>query len=192
MQCISFCAALTAHVIFQSPIQPPKFNQSNLPDSTTWLDTTSVARRLARPGIYRSLFPIALFSFLRHVSASLSVMPKLISVNSSPCPVRSLLHASPPPSKPSIPRANRRQIFVSSPVRPLAQPRHEVLGEPWFNQTWPSLPTRFSQSDPRASLEGLDGKPKNDHKPPDERIIKLGKSMSSVLQSMGFSSDGHD
>lgn len=106
-------------------------------------------------------------------------MPKLVSVNSSPWPVRSLLHAS-RPSKPSIRRANRRQIFVSSPVRPLAQPRHEILGDPCFNQLLPLLPTRFSQSHPRASLEGLDGKPKNDHKPPDERIIKLGKTLRTL------------
>lgn len=191
MQCISFVQlSLTAHVIFHLQINRQNSINQTFQIPPHGLTPPPSLRRLARPGIYRSLFPIALFSSLRHVSASLSVMPKLVSVNSSPCPVRSLIHAS-PPSRLSIPRANRRQIFVSSPVRPLAQPRHEILGDPWFNQTLPLLPTRFSQSDPRASLKGIDGTPKKDHKPPDERIIKLGKSMSSVLQAMGFSSGGH-
>lgn len=135
------------------------------------------------------IFWIFLVSFTRAILTitSLPVMPKLVSVHSSPCSVRCLLHA-PSSSTSSLPKSSipqvrtRRRAFVSSPVRPLAQPRHGVLGDPhpWFFQGPPtSFPTRFSQTGPLASLDGLDGYPRNNrgYKPPDERILKLGQSM---------------
>lgn len=100
-------------------------------------------------------------------------MAKLV-VHPSPCSsVQYLpLHAS-LPSKVLIARASNRQTFASASLRPLAQPRHGILGDE-FCLT--ASPARFSQTDRRASVDGLNGNLNKDHKPPDERILKLGKS----------------
>ncbi|OJJ35701.1 hypothetical protein ASPWEDRAFT_40933 [Aspergillus wentii DTO 134E9] len=104
-------------------------------------------------------------------------MPKLAVVHSPPCAIRTLLHTSPSPKCP-IPRASHRQSFVSSPRRPLAQPRYEVLGDTWLPLATPT--TFFSPTGSHASLNGLNGNPNNDHKPPDERILKLGKTLRTL------------
>lgn len=105
-------------------------------------------------------------------------MPKPVPIHSSPCSLRRPLHAS-SSFKPSISRFNTRHTFVSSHARLLAQPRNGVLGDPWLVQASSSF---FSQADPRPLplLEGLNGNSNNDHKPPDERIIKLGKTLRTL------------
>ncbi|KAH1493567.1 hypothetical protein KXX57_006889 [Aspergillus fumigatus] len=100
-------------------------------------------------------------------------MPKLLSAP-SPQPIRCLLQA---PRK-SVSLSSLRQYFVSSPVRPLAQPRHGILHDPWPT---PTSPTLFSQTHLESSIDGLNGGPQNDHKPPDERILKLGKMKGRTL-----------
>jgi hypothetical protein len=97
------------------------------------------------------------------------VMPKLLSTPSPPQPIRCLLQSP----RRSISLSSPRQHFVSSPVRPLAQPRHGILSDFWPT---PVSPTLFSQTHHESSIDGLNGGPQNDHKPPDERILKLGKS----------------
>ncbi|RJE22507.1 hypothetical protein PHISCL_05150 [Aspergillus sclerotialis] len=101
-------------------------------------------------------------------------MPKLFPSHSSPSSIRCLLHAS-PPAIPPVPRAAYCQTFVSSPLRPLAQPRHGILDDPF---TLPS-PTFFSRSSSRG-LDGIGGSPNNDYKPPDERVLKLGKTLRTL------------
>lgn len=76
-----------------------------------------------------------------------------------------------------------RRGFNISRRRPLAHPRHGILNEPWLPR--PSLgplpTTYFSPTQPHRVIEGLDGDPRNDrHKPPDERVLKLGKSKSGL------------
>ena len=67
-----------------------------------------------------------------------------------------------------------RQIL---PARGLAQVRPEPLSELWFT---PSSPVRSPADDlPGGSPQGGNGK---DHKPPDERTLKLGKSVQSLTQ----------
>ncbi|EAW08006.1 uncharacterized protein ACLA_027280 [Aspergillus clavatus NRRL 1] len=99
-------------------------------------------------------------------------MPKLPSTPPSQS-VRCLLQAP----RPSIPHSSPRQHFVCAPIRPLAQPRQGILNDPWPT---PAPPTLFSQTDHKASIDGLNGEPKNDHKPPDERILKLGKTLRTL------------
>ncbi|KAF7595163.1 hypothetical protein BBP40_007130 [Aspergillus hancockii] len=78
-----------------------------------------------------------------------------------------------------------RQYFVSSPVCRLAHPRHGILNEP---RPTPVSPTLFSQTGFRQSIsDELNGNPNNDHKPPDERILKLGRTLrilSPLLPSL--------
>ncbi|RHZ55645.1 uncharacterized protein CDV56_102480 [Aspergillus thermomutatus] len=100
-------------------------------------------------------------------------MPKLLSAPSPPQPIRCLLQA---PRK-SVSRSSPRQHFVSSPVRSLAQPRHGILND---SRLTPVSPTLFSQTDHESSIDGLNGGPQNDHKPPDERILKLGKTLRTL------------
>ncbi|KAF7128335.1 hypothetical protein CNMCM5793_003065 [Aspergillus hiratsukae] len=99
-------------------------------------------------------------------------MPKLLSAP-SPQPIRCLLQAP----RQSVSRSSPRQHFVSSPVRPLAQPRHVILSDSWAT---PISPTLFSQTHHESSIDGLNGGPQNDHKPPDERILKLGKTLRTL------------
>lgn len=100
-------------------------------------------------------------------------MAKLVSVYPSPCSVRCLPSHASLPSKALIGRASNRQTFASASLQPLAQSRHGILDhEFWLAAS----PARFSQTDSRASVDGLNGNLNKDHKPPDERILKLGKS----------------
>ncbi|GIC93799.1 uncharacterized protein Aud_010287 [Aspergillus udagawae] len=99
-------------------------------------------------------------------------MPKLLSAP-SPQPIRCLLQSP----RRSISLSSPCQHFVSSPVRPLAQPRHGILNEFWPT---PVSPTLFSQTHHESSIDGLNGGPQNDHKPPDERILKLGKTLRTL------------
>lgn len=70
--------------------------------------------------------------------------------------------------------AKSRQHFVSPLIHPLASSRHGIPNEPWLG---PLSPTLFSQTRFRPSVsDGLNGNSINDHKPPDERILKLGRS----------------
>jgi hypothetical protein len=74
--------------------------------------------------------------------------------------------------------------FASLSRLQLAQPRHGLLNEPWLPPTSVSLlpTTYFSPSRVREELDGGEGTPqRNDHKPPDERTLKLGKSKHVVL-----------
>lgn len=73
--------------------------------------------------------------------------------------------------------------FTSSLRRSLAHPRHGILKEPWLPppSTIPLPTTYFSPSRVRRELDGLESGPQNDHKPPDERVLKLGKSKDTAL-----------
>ncbi|KAJ5619607.1 hypothetical protein N7510_003591, partial [Penicillium lagena] len=103
-------------------------------------------------------------------------MPKLVCPHATTC-TTSLLRLPPP-----TPKAVGRQSFASSRRRPLAQPRHGILTEPWLpSASSPPPITRFSPSPRRWDLDGLDGRPpKDDHKPPDERVLKLGKTLRTL------------
>jgi hypothetical protein len=75
-------------------------------------------------------------------------------------------------------RAAGRSV-TSSPRRTLAHPRHGILNDPWLPapSTVPLPTAYFSPTGVRKDLNGLGGGPgNNDHKPPDERVLKLGKS----------------
>ncbi|KAJ5775993.1 uncharacterized protein N7511_001004 [Penicillium nucicola] len=76
-------------------------------------------------------------------------------------------------------RSASARSFRSVSRQQLAQPRHGLLNESWLPPASVSpLPTTyFSPSRVRRELDGGDGvPPRNDHKPPDERTLKLGKS----------------
>ncbi|KAJ5693275.1 hypothetical protein N7462_002698 [Penicillium macrosclerotiorum] len=75
--------------------------------------------------------------------------------------------------------------FISSPRGLLAHPRHGILNEPWLPQAVPSsipLPTTyFSPTGVHRRVERLNGGPRgDDHKPPDERVLKLGKTLRTL------------
>ncbi|KAJ5888830.1 hypothetical protein N7495_008871 [Penicillium taxi] len=90
----------------------------------------------------------------------------------------------------SIPRALHLQpssavgrSFASSPQQPLAQPRPGILNEPWLPtpSSAPLPDTYFSPSGVRKEIDRLCGNPGNhDHKPPDERVLKLGKTLRTL------------
>ncbi|KAH8422996.1 uncharacterized protein LDX57_000752 [Aspergillus melleus] len=98
-------------------------------------------------------------------------MPKLVPSAVSTRPIRTCLH----PPRP----VNSRKHF-SSLFRPLAQTRQQGLfpPEPW-QQSPTSSPTLFSQTGLNQSLPNEQGKDSNggDQKPPDERVLKLGKTL---------------
>ncbi|GLI72440.1 hypothetical protein PoHVEF18_000617 [Penicillium ochrochloron] len=76
-------------------------------------------------------------------------------------------------------RAAGRSV-TSSPRRTLAHPRHGILNDPWLPapSTVPLPTAYFSPTGVRKDLNGLGGGPgNNDHKPPDERVLKLGKKI---------------
>ncbi|GES66643.1 hypothetical protein BO94DRAFT_626472 [Aspergillus terreus] len=91
-------------------------------------------------------------------------MPKLVLPRSPPSP--RALHANT--------SLSRRQYFISSPIRPLAQPRDGLLNEPSLLPNPTS--TLFSATTPHPIPDGPSPSP-DDHKPPDERILKLGKTL---------------
>ncbi|PYI04245.1 hypothetical protein BO78DRAFT_399106 [Aspergillus sclerotiicarbonarius CBS 121057] len=97
--------------------------------------------------------------------------PKLVS-GPAPRALRCRLVQPPSPIKPPV---SREQYFVSPSPRTLAQPRPDILHAP---QLTPGSPTLFSQTGFRPStLDSLDGGPNRDHESPDERILKLGKTL---------------
>lgn len=106
-------------------------------------------------------------------------MPKSISTSAPPYifTIRDSLHPI-SLSRGSISPVRSRQYFVSSPVHPLAHPRHGILNESWPT---PVSPTLFSQTGFRPSAsDELNGKLNNDHKPPDERVLKLGRTLRTL------------
>ncbi|KAL4898392.1 hypothetical protein BDV59DRAFT_3470 [Aspergillus ambiguus] len=106
------------------------------------------------------------------MSATLA-MPKL---RRTPRTLQMVLPHHPGFAQTSLSRPIQRQYFVSSPIRPLAQPRHVPLTEPWPASGL--SPTLFSPTTPHLSVtDGPANDPDNKHKPPDERILKLGKNI---------------
>ncbi|PYH88087.1 hypothetical protein BO71DRAFT_404125, partial [Aspergillus ellipticus CBS 707.79] len=102
-------------------------------------------------------------------------MPPKLVVPAGPGPPCAALRRRPHPPPFTIQAAvSRQQYFVSPSPPTLAQPRHDIIHGP---QLTPVSPTLFSQTGFRPSIsDGLDGGPQRDHKPPDERILKLGTS----------------
>ncbi|KAE8365494.1 hypothetical protein BDV27DRAFT_144430 [Aspergillus caelatus] len=71
-----------------------------------------------------------------------------------------------------------RQHFFSPVTYPLASSRHSIPNEPWLA---PLSPTLFSQTRFRPSVsDGLNGNSTSDRKPPDERILKLGRTLRTL------------
>ena len=97
-------------------------------------------------------------------------MPKLVSLRTS------LLN------QPKSPVSGR--LFASVSRQRLAQLRHGLLSEPWLTSTSvaPLPVTYFSPAWVRR--EHVEGLGRNDHQPPDERTLKLGKSMYSLSHSL--------
>lgn len=100
-----------------------------------------------------------------------------------------------PPSHPRLHLALKPSAvrpFTHSRRRSLAHPRHGILKEPWLPS--PSLrpfPTAyFSPTRIRSQLDGLGEGPQNEHKPPDERILKLGKSKIAHLNNISPVTNG--
>ncbi|KAG2421780.1 hypothetical protein HFD88_005756 [Aspergillus terreus] len=91
-------------------------------------------------------------------------MPKLVLPRSPPSPRTLRANTS----------LSRRQYFISSPIRPLAQPQNGLLTEPSLPSN--PTPTLFSATTPHPIPDGPSPSP-DDHKPPDERILKLGKTL---------------
>ncbi|EPS27447.1 hypothetical protein POX_e06412 [Penicillium oxalicum] len=103
-------------------------------------------------------------------------MPKLSSHS------RSLRLALQPPTSSTCRRSTGRSV-TSSPRRTLAFPRHGILSDPWLpTPSAVSLPTAFfSPSRVRRDVSGLgEGPNQQDHKPPDERVVKLGKTLRTL------------
>ncbi|OJJ44163.1 hypothetical protein ASPZODRAFT_135647 [Penicilliopsis zonata CBS 506.65] len=100
-------------------------------------------------------------------------MPKLASAKAPPRTVmRCLLpfHAN---KSTRIPFLASRQTFASSPRRPLAQICNGITDDSWLTPS--SSTTTFSSTDRRRS-----GGSEGDHKPPDERTLKLGKTLRTL------------
>ncbi|KAJ5661670.1 uncharacterized protein N7477_009286 [Penicillium maclennaniae] len=72
--------------------------------------------------------------------------------------------------------------FTHSRQRSLAHPRHGILKEPWLpSPSLRSFPAAFfSPTRIRDHFDGLSEGPQNEHKPPDERILKLGKTLRTL------------
>ncbi|CAG8160968.1 unnamed protein product [Penicillium salamii] len=68
--------------------------------------------------------------------------------------------------------------FASEARHRLAQPRHGLLTEPWPSPT-PSLPAAYF-TPTRLRREGGLSDRRDDHKPPDERTLKLGKTLRTL------------
>jgi hypothetical protein len=75
------------------------------------------------------------------------------------------------------------RFFASVSRQRLAQPRHGLLNEPWLPPaSVSSLPTTYFFSPTRVRRELDELSPlRNDHKPPDERTLKLGKSEYPII-----------
>ncbi|PWY65310.1 hypothetical protein BO70DRAFT_346477 [Aspergillus heteromorphus CBS 117.55] len=99
--------------------------------------------------------------------------PKLVVPG--PAPPCALRRRPNPPPWTTQSAVSRQQCFFSPSPPTLAQPRPDIIHGP---QLTPVSPTLFSQTGFRPSLsDGLDGGPQPDHKPPDERILKLGNTL---------------
>ncbi|KAJ5641625.1 hypothetical protein N7490_005625 [Penicillium lividum] len=73
--------------------------------------------------------------------------------------------------------------FASSRRCQLAQARHGILKEPWLppHSTAPLPTTYFSPAQVQREINGLGtGPQRGDHKPPDERVLKLGKTLRTL------------
>ncbi|KAB8256391.1 hypothetical protein BDV32DRAFT_96912 [Aspergillus pseudonomiae] len=71
-----------------------------------------------------------------------------------------------------------RQHLISPVTHPLAYSHHGISNEPWRTSLSPTL---FSQTRFRPSVsDGLNGNSTNDCKPPDERILKLGRTLRTL------------
>ncbi|KAJ5272828.1 hypothetical protein N7478_007953 [Penicillium angulare] len=73
--------------------------------------------------------------------------------------------------------------FTSSPRCRLAQAQHGILNEPWLPPptTVPLSTTYFSPARVRRGIDGLEPPfQKGDYKPPDERVLKLGKTLRTL------------
>jgi len=91
----------------------------------------------------------------------------------------------------ALPRWKRLLLILTRPnpslsslsIRSLAQVRSEPLSELWFTAAVPANAARRPPSDldcgPFVRSESINGGPSNrgDHKPPDERTLKLGQSV---------------
>ncbi|OXV10437.1 hypothetical protein Egran_01812 [Elaphomyces granulatus] len=98
-------------------------------------------------------------------------MPKSPSSSSFPLAVRCVVRRS---TSAQLGRQFRIQKFASTSPKILAQQCRASLDELWFS---PSSPRLLVPSSSRRQ-EGLNGgTPGADHKPPDERILKLGKTL---------------
>ncbi|KAL4928268.1 uncharacterized protein BDV17DRAFT_264598 [Aspergillus undulatus] len=106
-------------------------------------------------------------------------MPKL-AVNPSSSPsislrvIRSRRHLHPRPR--SIPSSR----CASSQVRPLAEIHHDFPPSRSPKTPMPILPTRPGSNIKYSLTDDLNPQDQGDHKPPDERIIKLGKTLRTL------------
>jgi hypothetical protein len=111
------------------------------------------------------------------------VMPKSVSLHSSPLaiPIRWTVCRRPSPRScpgSKIIPARLRHFSCTSHGLLLAQPYHSEL---WFS---PSSASLFSATRGRShggGPDGLNGGADGDYKPPDERVLKLGKSRFNSL-----------
>ncbi|KAJ5476992.1 hypothetical protein N7539_007136 [Penicillium diatomitis] len=100
-------------------------------------------------------------------------MPKLSSHS------RSLRLALQPPTS-SLSRRWTGRPVTSSSRRALAFPRHGILNDPCIPTPSVVAPRTafFSPSRARKNVNGLgEGPSQNDHQPPEERVVKLGKTL---------------
>ncbi|KAJ5383352.1 hypothetical protein N7517_001263 [Penicillium concentricum] len=82
------------------------------------------------------------------------------------------------PNQPKSPVSAR--LFASVSRQRLAQPRHGLLNEPWLAPASVTpLPTTYF-SPALVRREGGEGSRRTDHKPPDERTLKLGKTLRTL------------
>ncbi|MBA7492593.1 hypothetical protein ES702_03143 [subsurface metagenome] len=67
------------------------------------------------------------------------------------------------------------------PSRTLAQVRSEPFSELWFTATAPARISKIPTDGSLVRTDGIQGNgmPGGDHKPPDERTVKLGQSTST-------------
>lgn len=114
-------------------------------------------------------------------------MPNLAS------PSRSLslrLQAQSHAQRPS--RCSAGRSFTFTPRQPLAHPRHGILHEPWLSPSpapasaTPFPVAYFSPTWVHTGIDGLDGPQNNNHKPPDKRVLKLGKSEYKEINRRGY------
>lgn len=100
-------------------------------------------------------------------------MPKLRVCHSTTPPIQCVLRLSPRSSRPT--RSSHRlrpRTYVSNASQNPAQWRIGLHEELWFT---PSSPQLFSPTGAGA-FDSPNGDANGGHRPPDERIIKLGKS----------------